>query len=127
MATAMKSPKSKTALDIDTLVAKVRLSKEEITAIHELPMMEPGAPYLFVLTYGWAVVGYYIDRPEPLFMRICHANHFRNAGKDYGRLAREGGGSECEWRYEGIANVMVPHIIRIIPYMGDVPHETRNS
>jgi len=98
-----------------------KLRASELEAAKSQPVYEPGKAYLFVLTFGWAVVGYYVDRPDPLTIRVMHCNHFRNAGKDYGRLIAEGGGRECEWRYEGLARLSVPHVIRVADYHGEVP------
>lgn len=94
----------------------------DLDAVRGVPIYEPGRPYLWVLTYGWAIVGYYADRPEPLIIRVAHANHFRSAGRDYGRLAREGGDSSTQWRYEGTTLIYLPQIHHVDHYMGEVPH-----
>lgn len=99
------------------------LSEAELNAIRAQPIYEPGRAYLWVLTYGWAIVGYFVDRPEPLVMRVAHGNHFRSAGKDYGRLSQEGDTGETQWRYEGTTLIYVPQIHHVDHYHGIVPHE----
>ena len=103
-----------------------KLDFAEIEAIRSQPILIAGEPYLFVMTYGWAIVGFFVDRPEPLIIRVAHANHFRNAQKDYGRLAMEGGEDNCEWRYEGTSKLAFAQIHHIDDYYGKVPRGTKS-
>lgn len=85
------------------------------------PLLVPGRPYLFVMGFGWSIVAFYVRHETPLTIRVAHANHFRNAHKDYGLLITEGAGDDCEWRYEGRAHLSVTAIQRITTYAGEVP------
>lgn len=82
---------------------------------------KPGHSYCWVMGFGWCIVGFYIEHLSPLTIRVAHANHFRNANKDYGKLMQEGAGKECEWRYEGNEELTVPAIQRVGEYLGEVP------
>ena len=80
----------------------------------------PDKAYLFVMTFGWAIVGRYVRHESPLHIVVKDASHFKNAGVDYGVLANKGPGPSCEWRYEGNALLNVSHIIRAVEYKGKV-------
>jgi hypothetical protein len=73
------------------------------------------------MSYGWCIVGFYIEHISPLIIRVAHANHFHQAHKDYGALMRDGGSPNTEWRYEGNNELTIPHIIRAGEYGGKVP------
>lgn len=80
-----------------------------------------GEPYLWIMDFGWAKIGFYVKHLAPNRILVAHCNHFRNAGKDYGRLATEGAGSDCEWRYEGVlVELNTSHILQTSPYYGTV-------
>lgn len=96
------------------------LSTEEMEECK--PLYIPGKPLMWVMSFGWAIVGYYVRHETPLRIRVAHANFFRNANKDYGRLAREGADSNCEWRYEGNEELSFQHIIRTVEFLGEVPN-----
>lgn len=96
------------------------LSAEEMAA-EQGPLLIPGRPYLWVMTHGWGIVAFYVRWETPLRVRVAHANHFHEAKKDYGALAQEGAGKDCQWRYEGSAELTFPHLIRWYRYHGDVP------
>ena len=98
-----------------------RLTEAELEAVRREPIYEPGRAYLWVLTYGWAIVGYFADRPEPLVIRVAHGNHFRAAGRDYGRLSQEGGDASTQWRYEGTVLIYMPQVHHVDRYAGEVP------
>src|SRR5581483_458658 len=100
------------------------LTEEQVEKFNKT-IYEKGKPYLWVKGFGWGIVGFYIDHLSPLFIRVAHCNHFRNAGKDYGRLAIEGAGDECEWRYEGNAEINVMAIQRVVEYHGKVPRSQK--
>ena len=97
-----------------------RLSAEELQA-YEAPFWQPGKPVMLVMSFGWCVVGFYVRHETPLQIRLAHVNHFRNAGVDYGVMATEGPGSNCEWRYEGSGVVNINHVLRSLDYGGEVP------
>jgi len=96
-----------------------RLKPEELDKARK-PLLVPGDPYLFVLSFGWALVAHYVCHETALTLRLTNASHFRNAGKDYGKIATEGAGPGCEWRYEGDAVLNINHVIRIVRYHGKV-------
>ena len=84
-------------------------------------VLVPGHPYLFIMTFGWAKVGYYIKHTAPNRILVAHCSHFANAGKDYGRLMTEGVGANCEWRYEGeMVELATAHIIEQGLYHGKI-------
>jgi hypothetical protein len=56
--------------------------------------MVPGRPYLITCTFGWAFIGYYVDRPDPLCFRFAFCRHFAAAGKHYGLIATQGLGDK---------------------------------
>ena len=85
------------------------------------PLYRPCVPYQWVMTYGWGIVGFYVRHDDPLHILVAHANYFLRAGKDYGRLAREGGGEETSWCYRGTSLLTVPQIIHVCEYFGEVP------
>lgn len=95
------------------------LTREELENVPTF--WEPGKPVMLVLTFGWCIVGFYVRHETPLQIRVKHANHFRNAGVDYGVMSQKGPASTCEWRYEGDETINVNHIIRSIEYGGDIP------
>ena len=95
------------------------LTKEQIEQFKGT-ILKSGKPYLWVLGFGWGIIGFYIEHINPIKLRIAHANHFRNAGKDYGRLATEGAGDDCEWRYEGNVELIETNVQRVIEYLGKV-------
>ncbi len=98
-----------------------RLAPQELLAFASRKHYIEGEAYLWIQTFGWACVGFYICHDTPLRIRVAHANHFRAAGVDYGRFAQEGPPPTCEWRYEGNACVREPHVIRCLEYFGEVP------
>jgi hypothetical protein len=89
--------------------------------VYDKPFWVPGKPVMLVQSFGWCVVGFYVRHETPLQIRLAHINHFRNAGVDYGVIAREGPGADCEWRYEGDGTVNVNHVLRNLNYGGEVP------
>ena len=97
------------------------LTSSELESIQQRPFYVPGHPYLWVLSYGWAVVGFYVRHETPLTIRVAHTNHFRNANRDYGTLIREGADDKCEWRYEGDDLISFQHIIKVSTFGGEVP------
>jgi len=97
------------------------LDSTELAELQERPYYEAGKPYLWTLGFGWAIVGFFVKHTTPTRMMVAHANHFRNAGKDYGRLALEGAGPECEWRYEGLDEINMLHVLKAQEYFGEVP------
>ena len=101
------------------------LSNDEIMKEKSEPFYVPGRPYLFVMGFGWAVVGFYICHESPMKIRVAHANHFRNANKDYGKLVTEGAGKDCEWRYEGRSLLNETAIQRVDTYAGEVPRSSK--
>lgn len=99
-----------------------RLSSEDLQRIRESgPFYIPGKPYMWVMGFGWCIVGFYVCHENPLTIRVAHANHFRNAGVDYGVMANEGPAESCEWRYEGNDLLSFHSVIRVIEYHGEVP------
>jgi hypothetical protein len=96
------------------------LTEEEMAEIRE-HYYEEGKPYLWTLGYGWAIVGFYVRRESGLFIVVQHANHFRNAGKHYGRIAREGIDAQDSWRYEGLNLVGLGHVLKVQEYFAEVP------
>jgi hypothetical protein len=106
-----------------TKVKRDRLDDGELDHFQAKPgVLEAGLPYLWIMGFGWAKVGFYIKHVAPNRILVAHCNHFRNAGKDYGRLATEGAGSECEWRYEGeLSEINTMHVLQTTPYCGEVP------
>jgi hypothetical protein len=87
-------------------------------------VLRPGAPYLWIMTFGWAKIGFYVKHVAPNRILIAHCNHFRNAGKDYGKIIQEGLSTESnavEWRYEGeLVEITTTHILETAPYNGKV-------
>jgi hypothetical protein len=98
----------------------VTLTPDEISE-HKSPYYVPGRPYVWVMGFGWCIVGYYVRHENPLTIVVAHANHFRNAKVDYGQLIREGPAADCEWRYEGTDLLPFHAIQRVAPYGGEVP------
>lgn len=94
---------------------------EKQLSLYRKPLLVPGNPYLFILSFGWAIVAHYIGHESGLMLRCANINHFRNAGKDYGKLAMEGAGPGCEWRYEGNGCINLNHVLRVVEYHGTVP------
>jgi hypothetical protein len=101
-------------------VKRDRLKPEELLAFKQ-PLYEPGLPYIWTLTFGWACVGFYVRHETPLRIRVAHANYFKNAQKSYADLARTGGATNTEWRYLGNYEITVPHIIGTGEYLAEVP------
>jgi hypothetical protein len=84
-------------------------------------VLEAGRPFLWLMDFGWAKIGFYVKHLAPNRILVAHCNHFRSAGKDYGRLAMEGAESNCEWRYEGVlVEINTAHILQTSPYNGTV-------
>lgn len=78
-----------------------------------------GRPYVFVMTFGWAEVAFFVRTIAPHRMLLANGSFFVNAGKDYGRLAREGGDESCQWRYEGdVVEINPLHVLKTLPYHG---------
>lgn len=101
--------------------AKV-MSEDELEALTDAgPFYIPGRPYMWVMGFGWCIVGFYVCHESPLTIRVAHANHFRNAGVDYGEMAQKGPGANCEWRYEGNSLLHFHAIQRADEYNGEVP------
>lgn len=102
--------------------AKDVLSEAELSAFEKVPSIYvAGQPYLFLGGFGWGWVGYYVKHSAPNRILVAHCSHFRKAGKDYGRLAVEGAGSDCEWRYEGpLSEINTLHLLKVTPYNGKV-------
>jgi hypothetical protein len=100
------------------------LTQAQVDAIVEEcggQVLQYGKPYVFVMTFGWAEVAFYLRTIAPHRMLLAHGSFFVNAGKDYGRLAREGADSSCQWRYEGpIVEINPLHVLKTLPYMGTV-------
>jgi hypothetical protein len=84
-------------------------------------VLQVGYPFVFVMTFGWAEVAFYLRTIAPHRMLLAHGSFFVNAGKDYGRLAREGADASCQWRYEGpIVEINPLHVLKTLPYAGVV-------
>lgn len=98
-----------------------KLDDDELETLKRKPSYEEGRPYLWTMSFGWAVVGFYVRHESALKIMVAHTNHFRNAGVDYGRMAQEGPSASCEWRYEGFDQLSVPHIVKVQEYFGEVP------
>lgn len=98
------------------------LSEKELAEFMDVPtVLVSGEPYLWVLDFGWANVGYYVKHLSPTRILVAYASHFGNAGKDYGRLVTEGAGPNCDWRYEGkLIEINTVHVIKTLPYFGKV-------
>ena len=97
------------------------LDPAELELESRTPLLIPGHPYLWVLTHGWAVVGFFVKWETPLRIRLAHASHFHDAGKNYERIAQEGIDKKEAWRYEGAEEINFAHEIRVCRYMGQVP------
>ncbi len=96
------------------------LMQEEVIHCSEKVLYQAGLPYLFVMSYGWAIVAFYVRHENPLRIRVAHANFFRQANTDYGTLT-EGAPDNCEWMYIGNSVLTEPHILRADEYFGKVP------
>lgn len=96
-----------------------RLDEKELMAAAERPLLQPGLPYQFIMTYGWVVVAFYVRHETPLTIRVAHCSYYQNAGKTHAQLAREGGAAA--WRYEGNTTLTTHHILRVVEYHGEVP------
>lgn len=103
-----------------TKVRKQDLLTEDEIKQFDNTLLVPGRPYLWVLGFGWGIVGYYIKNEGPFNIRLAHGSHFRNAGVDYGVLVNKGPALGCEWRYEGNMTLGISHIIRTVEYYGKV-------
>lgn len=99
-----------------------RLPEEELSKfLSTETVLVPGLPYLWTMGFGWAKIGFYVKHLAPNRILVAHCNHFRNAGKDYGRIATEGMGPQCEWRYEGeLVELTTIHVLETAPYHGTV-------
>jgi len=97
-----------------------RLSPEELGGVRDT-YFEPGLPYLWTLGFGWAIVGFYVRRESGLFVVVQHANHFHDAGKHYGLIAREGIDKQSAWRYEGLDLVNLASCQKVQEYHAGVP------
>lgn len=97
-----------------------RLAPEEL-ANQQQPYYEFGKPYTWVMGFGWCIIGFYVRHENPLLIRVAHANHFKNAKVDYGRIMTEGPPTGCEWRYEGSVLLLLHAIQRVGEYHGEVP------
>jgi hypothetical protein len=95
------------------------LPQEAIEGIE--PYWKPGKPVMLVMSFGWCIIGFYVRHETPLQLRMMHANHFRNAGVDYGQIAQSGPSPDCEWRYEGNQVVNWNHVLRVVDYGGEIP------
>jgi hypothetical protein len=100
------------------------LTTDELGAIGKDSILIPGRPYLFVMGFGWAIVAYFVCRLDPFTIKVAHANHFRNAGVDYGKFIHGGASATTEWRYEGTTELSVGAIQRKTLYHGKVPRGT---
>lgn len=98
----------------------MKLTTEEIDGFKSQKHFIYGKPYLIVQSFGWALVGFYVDRPHPLFVRFTHCSHFRNAG-DYGTLTQTGASEGCDWRYEGTCLFNLNATLRFDDYGGALP------
>lgn len=94
---------------------------EEQCQLCDESIYERGKSFLWVMSHGWGIIGFYIRHENPLHIRVAHANFFRDAHVDYGTLANEGGVISTEWRYIGNSLITVPHIIRADEYWEKVP------
>lgn len=101
---------------------KDMLSNEELEPMKAegYVFYEAGKPYLWTQGFGWGIIGFFVKYLTPTRIMVAHANHFRNAGKDYGRLGTEGAGPECEWRYEGTIEMNLNATIKAQRYYGMV-------
>ncbi len=102
---------------------KDKLSTKELSELTELlSVLVPGEPYLWVLDFGWANIGYYVKHLTPNKILVAHCSHFANAGKDYGKIANEGiDDKSAVWRYEGrVVEINTLHVIKTVPYNGKV-------
>lgn len=100
------------------------LTEKELDQFQDAgPFYVPGKPYMWVMSFGWCIIGFYIGHETPLTIRVAHANHFQNAGVDYGVLAQEGPDptKTCQWRYEGNSLLSFHSILRADDYGGSVP------
>lgn len=105
-------------------VERETLSRKELEEAIHRPFYEPGKPYLWVLGFGWGIVGFYVRHETPLKIRVCHASYFHQAHKSWADLARTGGASNTEWRYLGDELVTDIHVIHVAPYHGEVHRGT---
>lgn len=96
-----------------------KLTDEEM-AQEQAPLYEPGRPYLWVLTHGWCMVGFYVRHETPLRIRVAHASYYATAGVPHSQLAREGPGPGIKWRYLGRGEITVPHVIHATDYHAEV-------
>lgn len=98
------------------------LPADELAKYSEVQtVLEAGQPYLWTMDFGWAKIGFYVKHTAPNRILVAHCNHFRNAGKDYGRIATEGLEPNSEWRYEGeLVELNTAHILETAPYFGSV-------
>lgn len=112
----MTNTKSKSVRFMD------KLSEEELEKYQGVAtVLVPGLPYMWLMGFGWAKIGFYVKHVAPNRVLVAHCNHFRNAGKDYGRLLTEGAGDDCEWRYEGnLSEINTSHVLQTTRYYGRV-------
>lgn len=103
------------------------LSADELAELKEVnTILVEGHPYMWIMDFGWAKIGYYVKHLTPNRFLVAHCNHFRNGGKDYGRLMTEGADETCEWRYEGkLVELNALHVLQVSPYSGTVNRTTR--
>lgn len=100
-----------------------RLPDDELMKLQKRPSLyEPGLPYHWVLTYGWAIVGYYVKHETPLKILVAHANFYIQAHVDHGQLVIKGGSPQTEWRYRGLKLIYEPQVIHVAEYHAEVPH-----
>ncbi len=84
------------------------------------PLYETGRPYLWVLSYGWCIVGFYVRHETPLRIRVAHASYYASAGKPHAQMAREGAGPDIKWRYAGREEISAPHVLHVMEYHAEV-------
>ena len=113
----------------ETEVTKDVLDPAELAEFKKvITVLVEGEPYLFLMTFGWAYVAYYVQHIAPNRILVAHCSHFRDAGCDYGQLVTRGATANCEWRYEGLlAEINTLHVMKITPYPGKVHRVTAST
>lgn len=90
------------------------------------PHYVPGQPYLWVMGFGWSVIGFYVKHETPIRIKVAHTNFFRNAGVDYGKIAAGEIPDTCEWRYIGVTCINDSAVQRADEFWGKVPRTRMN-
>ena len=97
-----------------------RLSDKELAGFLGQEHLESGRAYTWVMGFGWCSIGYYVKHTTPTKIMVAHCSHFKNANTDYGVLATSGAPESCEWRYEGLVEINLSHVLKTTYYGGVV-------